>query len=163
MKGRLKADKPDIILAKGLYRKYFDGTASEEEENALKLFLAESGEIPEGMQTAAAMFRGFSALSEQRYTPAAKYRRARHRRPLAIMASVSIAAAVAITVSIFSGRETYGYRYDGKPITDRNEALSQSAPLMLLSEFGKSVDMAMVITDMAIGITETDAIEEHKQ
>lgn len=48
MKGRLKADKPNIILAKELYRKYFDGTASEEEENALKLFLAESGEIPDG-------------------------------------------------------------------------------------------------------------------
>lgn len=79
------------------------------------------------------------------------------------MASVSIAAAVAITVSIFSGRETYGYRYDGKPITDRNEALSQAAPLMLLSEFGKSVDMAMAITDMAIGTTDTDAFEEHKQ
>lgn len=164
----IKNNTPDIARIRFLCDRYFEGEISDKEEEVLRNYFAEAGNVPDDMKSVSEMFKGFKEISgmrfHQAYTAATPGRKSGWRlRSRHIIMTAASAAAVAAVVLIFSNREIYGYDSNGNPITDCETALAQAEQLSILSDFGKSMDIAMELAGFADSITGSGKESEDKK
>lgn len=135
----------DINKITALCEKYFDGATSTEEEQLLRDYFTNAGDIPETLRSMKVMMCGLSEAAALTYEPTTKnVRRGLVRR--IVWSSVGIAASIALCVALFN-RETYGYNIDGKAITDPETALEGTVYLTYLSQLETTIDIAQAITE----------------
>ncbi len=117
---------------------YMEGTLDEAGEAELKAMLLSSpgGEVPRGYEAIALLFRGFGAMAQERMPERTG------RKRLFIAAVSAAAAAAAVAGLFFIVRPVYGYDSFGKPITDREKALSRTECFQQLSRLDISVKSA---------------------
>lgn len=127
---------------------YLDGTLTDSREGSLRKML-ENGPregLPEELEALAVMARGFSSLRSERMDMGAAIRRARRKKILAAVSTLTAAAAVAVTV-LFAARPVYGYDEHGRKITSRREAMAQAECMEMLSGLGSSIEMSLEFTE----------------
>lgn len=127
---------------------YLDGTLTDSQEGSLRKML-ENGPregLPEELEALAVMARGFSSLRSERMDMGAAIRRARRKKILAAVSTLTAAAAVAVTV-LFAARPVYGYDEHGRKITSRREAMAQAECMEMLSGLGSSIEMSLEFTE----------------
>jgi hypothetical protein len=134
----------DINRITALCEKYFDGATSTEEEQLLRDYFTNAGDIPETLRSMKVMMCGLSEAAALTYEQkAVTVKRGLVRR---IVWSSVAAASIALCVAIFN-RETYGYSIDGKAITDPEKALEGTVYLSYLSQLETTIDIAQAITE----------------
>ena len=134
----------DINRITALCEKYFDGTTSSEEDQLLRDYFTDAGDIPETLRSMKVMMCGLSEAAALTYEQkAVTVKRGLVRR---IVWSSFAAASIALCVAIFN-RETYGYSIDGKAITDPEKALEGTVYLSYLSQLETTIDIAQAITE----------------
>jgi hypothetical protein len=134
----------DINKITALCEKYFDGATSTEEEQLLRDYFTNAGDIPETLRSMKVMMCGLSEAAALTYEQkAVTVKRGLVRR---IVWSSVAAASIALCVAIFN-RETYGYSIDGKAITDPEKALEGTVYLSYLSQLETTIDIAQAITE----------------
>jgi hypothetical protein len=134
----------DINKISALCEKYFDGATSTEEEQLLRDYFTNAGDIPETLRSMKVMMCGLSEAAALTYEQkAVTVKRGLVRR---IVWSSVAAASIALCVAIFN-RETYGYSIDGKAITDPEKALEGTVYLSYLSQLETTIDIAQAITE----------------
>lgn len=127
---------------------YLDGTLTDSQEGSLRKML-ENGPregLPEELEALAVMARGFSSLRSERMDMGAAIHRARRKKILAAVSTLTAAAAVAVTV-LFAARPVYGYDEHGRKITSRREAMAQAECMEMLSGLGSSIEMSLEFTE----------------
>jgi hypothetical protein len=135
----------DINRITALCEKYFDGTTSSEEEQLLRDYFTDAGDIPETLRSMKVMMCGLSEAAALTYEPVTgTVKRSKVHR--IIWSSVGIAASIALCIAVFN-RETYGYSIDGKAITDPEKALEGTVYLSYLSQLETTIDIAQAITE----------------
>ena len=134
----------DINRITALCEKYFDGTTSSEEDQLLRDYFTDAGDIPENLRSMKVMMCGLSEAAALSYEQkAVTVKRGLVRR---IVWSSFAAASIALCIAIFN-RETYGYSIDGKAITDPEKALEGTVYLSYLSQLETTIDIAQAITE----------------
>ena len=134
----------DINRITALCEKYFDGTTSSEEDQLLRDYFTDAGDIPENLRSMKVMMCGLSEAAALTYEQkVVTVKRGLVRR---IVWSSFAAASIALCVAIFN-RETYGYSIDGKAITDPEKALEGTVYLSYLSQLETTIDIAQAITE----------------
>lgn len=135
----------DINRITALCEKYFDGTTSSEEDQLLRDYFTDAGDIPENLRSMKVMMCGLSEAAALTYEQkAVTVKRGLVRR--IVWSSFAAAASIALCVAIFN-RETYGYSIDGKAITDPEKALEGTVYLSYLSQLETTIDIAQAITE----------------
>jgi len=144
--------KQNFDHTRRIAERYFDGESTPDEEAILRDFFRETppDALPKEMRSMAAMFRGFSAIGEEKMS--SEYGRALlghqvsrpiiRRRPFIWGASLLAAASMALAVIIPATRTVYGYTADGKAITDPATALEQADCLGELASLESSMEIA---------------------
>jgi hypothetical protein len=135
----------DINKISALCEKYFDGATSTEEEQLLRDYFTNAGDIPETLRSMMVMMCGLSEAAALTYEPVTcTVKRSKVHR--IIWSSIGIAASIALCIAVFN-RETYGYSIDGKAITDPEKALEGTVYLSYLSQLETTIDIAQAITE----------------
>lgn len=141
-----------------LHRLYEAGTATEAEEQRLRMLLAEAdtATLPPELRLLRRMFDGLAALAAET-VPAAALRKAasvplrRGVRPLRRIAGWGAVAAVVALGAVTIGHLCTPYGYvDGRAIYDRDEALAETACLARL----EALDRSMTLFDALIPLSE---------
>lgn len=131
----------DIKNIRSLCDRYFEGTASPEEEAVLKEYFRSTEEVPADLKAVQMMFCGFSEVSHMIFSPPVR----RSRTVRRIVFGVTTAASVAVCI-ILAGRDVYGYDADGNAITDPQTALEGTDCLAYLSRLETTIDIAETLT-----------------
>lgn len=139
---------------------YLDGTASEEQEKSLRVFLAETdGEgLSAEMRAIRTMLKGSEALSNVRFDTEAfaeSCRRSRHQGAWMYKYGGALAAALAIVVAVFVSvpekQDVFGYDINGQAIMNVDQALDNMISMNLLSELDNSTNEAEYILNSLLG------------
>ena len=133
----------DINKIRALCDKYFDGDTTAGQEQMLREYFSNAGEVPADLKAVKVMIGGMSEAALMTYTPPATRAKGIVRK--IVWGTISAAAAIGLFVAL-SGREIYGYDADGKAITDPQQALESTKYLTYLSQLETTIDMARKLT-----------------
>lgn len=106
---------------------WYDGNATEQQESMLSGYFSstEMDDIPEDLHTVALLMAGFRGMAGDRM-PGQTLIVRRHSKRIFWFSVAAASAALLLVCGLLTGRTVYGYDYDGRTITDRQQALAST-------------------------------------